>query len=73
MTNDILRNSKNVTGEMSVKEKNYLLAASFFSKGHYDERLVIANANRVGRVEKRARQGGMAECRAHVSSHSLLG
>ena len=29
-----------------------LLAAGFFSKGHKDERLVIANANGVGRVEK---------------------
>jgi len=38
-----------------------LLAADYFSKGHYDLRLVIANANGAGRVEKKARQGGMAE------------
>ena len=68
MANDILRNSQNVTGERSVKEKNNLLAASFFG-----ERLVIANANGVGRVEKKARLGGMAECRAHVTSYSPLG
>ena len=40
-----------------------LLAAGFFSKGLYDERLVIANANGVGRVEKKARQSGMAMSR----------
>ena len=37
-----------------------LLAAGFFFKGHQDECLVIANANGVGYVEKKARQGGMA-------------
>ena len=32
-----------------------LLAAGFFSKSHEDKRLVIANANGVGRVEKKAK------------------
>ena len=41
--------------------------AFFFSKGRWDERLVIANANDVGRVEKKARQGGMV-----ISSHFPL-
>ena len=40
---------------------NSLLAAGFFSKGHYDQRLVIANANGVGREEKKAKQDGMTE------------
>ena len=52
-----------------------LLAAGFFSsKGHWDEHLVIANANwryGVGCVEKKARQGGMAERGSqNVSPHN---
>ena len=36
-----------------------LLAAVFFSKGHEEERSVNANANGIGRVEKKVRQGGL--------------
>ena len=49
------------TQKQKLVEKGCLLAAGFFSKGHKDERLVIANANGVGRVERKAGQGGMAE------------
>ena len=38
-----------------------LLAVSFFSKDHLDESLVITNVNCVGRVEKKAGQGRIAE------------
>ena len=34
MANNILRNAQNVKAERSVKEKNNLLAANVFSKGH---------------------------------------
>jgi len=52
--------------------KASLLAAGSFSEGHSDERLVIANANGVGRVEKKARQGGMAEWGRRLDEQNRL-
>ena len=50
-----------------------LLAAGFFSKGHWHKCLVIANANSgIGRVEKKARQGGMAVSAVPMSRPILL-